>query len=73
MYKIQDIAFDKYYLKSVELELETCDVLLKVIFHKQDKKIEREKIYRISSDCIVEINDIIKELETIIKNGEGIL
>lgn len=73
MYKIQDIAFDKYYLKSVELELETCDVLLKVIFHKQDKKIEREKIYRISSDCNVEINDIIKELETIIKNGEGIL
>ena len=73
MYKIQDIAFDKYYLKSVELELETCDVLLKVIFHKQDKKIEREKIYRISSDCNVEINDIIKELETIIKNGEVIL
>ena len=73
MYKIQDIAFDKYYLKSVELELETCDVLLKVIFHKEDKKIEREKIYRISSDCNVEINDIIKELETIIKNGEGIL
>lgn len=73
MYKIQDIAFDKYYLKSVELELETCDVLLKVIFHKQDKKIEREKIYKISSDCNVEINDIIKELETIIKNGEGIL
>ena len=73
MYKIQDIAFDKYYLKSVELELETCDVLLKVIFHKEDKKIEREKIYKISSNCNVEINDIIKELETIIKNGEGIL
>jgi hypothetical protein len=73
MYKIQDIAFDKYYLKSVELELESCDVLLKVIFYKDDKKIEREKIYRISSDCNVEINDIIKELEVIIKNGEGIL
>ena len=73
MYKIQDIAFDKYYLKSVELELETCDVLLKVVFHKEDKKIEREKIYKISSNCNVEINDIIKELETIIKNGEGIL
>jgi hypothetical protein len=73
MYKIQDIAFDKYYLKSVELELESCDVLLKVIFHKDDKKIERQKTYRISSDCNVEINDIIKELETIIKNGEGIL
>lgn len=73
MYKIQDIAFDKYYLKSVELELETCDVSLKVVFHKEDKKIEREKIYKISSNCNVEINDIIKELETIIKNGEGIL
>lgn len=73
MYKIQDIAFNNYYLKSVELELESCDVLLKVIFHKDDKKIEREKTYRISSDCNVEINDIIKELEVIIKNGEGIL
>ena len=66
MYRIGDIAFDKYYVKSVELELDTCDLILKVIFHKD--KIEREKHYKIETDCNVDINELIKNLGDILKN-----
>ena len=64
MYRVGDIAFDKYYVKSVELELDTCDLIIKVIFHKD--KIEREKHYRIETDCNVDINKVIENIEQII-------
>jgi hypothetical protein len=64
MYRIGDIAFDKYYVKSVELELDTCDLTIKVIFHKD--KIEREKHYKIETDCNVNINELIENIEQII-------
>ena len=66
MYRIGDIAFDEYYVKSVELELDTCDLIIKVIFHKD--KIEREKHYKIETDCNVDINELIKNLGDIIKD-----
>ena len=66
MYRIGDIAFDEYYVKSVELELDTCDLIIKVIFHKD--KIEREKHYKIKTDCNVDINELIKNLGDIIKD-----
>ena len=66
MYRIGDIAFDKYYVKSVELELDTCDLIIKVIFHKD--KIEREKHYKIETDCNVDINELIKNLGEILKD-----
>lgn len=73
MFNIGGISFDKYYIKSVELELETCDVNIFVVFHKEDNRIKRQKHYRIQSNCDVDINGIEKNLEQIIKNGEGIL
>ena len=66
MYRIGDIAFDKYYVKSVELELDTCDLIIKVIFHKD--KIEREKHYKIETDCNVDINELIRNLGDILKD-----
>ena len=66
MYRVGDIAFDKYYVKSVELELDTCDLIIKVIFHKD--KIEREKHYKIETDCNVDINELIKNLGDILKD-----
>jgi hypothetical protein len=68
MYNIGGIAFNEYYIKSVELELETCDLTLKVIFHKDKKRIEREKHYIIKTDCNVDINELIRNLGNIIKN-----
>jgi hypothetical protein len=68
MYNIGGISFNEYYIKSVELELDSCDLTLKVIFHKDKKRIEREKHYRIKTDCNVDINELIRNLGNIIKN-----
>jgi hypothetical protein len=68
MYNIGGIAFNEYYIKSVELELETCDLTIKVIFHKDKKRIEREKHYIIKTDCNVDINELIRNLGNILKN-----
>jgi hypothetical protein len=68
MYNIGGIAFNEYYIKSVELELDSCDLTLKVIFHKDKKRIEREKHYRIKTDCNVNINELIRNLGNILKN-----
>jgi len=66
MYKVGDIAFDEYYVKSVELELDTCELMIKVIFHKD--KIEREKHYKVQTDCNVNIDELIKNLGDILKD-----
>ena len=66
MYRIEDIAFDDYYVKSVELDLESCDIYLKVIFHKDNNRIERRKTYKFETDCNVDINKLIDDLKTII-------
>jgi hypothetical protein len=68
MYNIGGIAFNEYYIKSVELELDSCDLTLKVIFHKDKKRIERERHYKIQTDCNVDINELIRNLGNIIKN-----
>jgi len=68
MYNIGGISFGEYYVKSVELELDTCELTLKVIFHKDKKRIEREKHYKIETDCNVDINKLIDNLSEILKN-----
>jgi ubiquinone biosynthesis protein UbiJ len=66
MYKVNDIAFDKYYVKSVELELESCDLTIKVVFHKENIKVEKH--YKIQTDCNVDINKVIDNLSDILKD-----
>ena len=66
MYKVNDIAFDKYYVKSVELELESCDLTIKVVFHKENIKVEKH--YKIQTDCNVDINKVIDNLSDILKH-----
>ena len=66
MYRINDIAFDEYKVKSVELDLETCDLTLKVIFTKDDDRITQEKYYTFATNCDVNINEIIDWLKDII-------
>ena len=68
MYRVGDIAFDKYYVKSVELELDTCDLILKVLFHKDGNRNERVKHYRVETDCNVDINKVIDNLSEILKD-----
>jgi hypothetical protein len=66
MYRIGDIAFDEYKVVSVELELDSCDLIMKVKFTKDDDRITKEKSYRFKTNCDVNINKLIEELKGII-------
>ena len=66
MYRINDIAFDEYKVVSVELELDSCDLIMKVRFTKDDDRITKEKSYRFKTNCDVNINKLIEELKGII-------
>ena len=66
MYRINDIAFDEYKVISVELELDSCDLIMKVRFTKDDDRITKEKSYRFKTNCDVNINKLIEELKGII-------
>ena len=67
MYRVDDIAFDEYKVESVEMDLESCDVHLRVLFSKEDKRVERRKSFRFDTDCNVDVNKLIEELKCIIK------
>lgn len=71
MFIIEGIAYDEYYVESVELNLITCVLTLKVIYHKDLKRIKKEQHYTYPTDCNVDINEVIKNLEKKI-NGTGI-
>jgi hypothetical protein len=66
MYRINDIAFDEYKVVSVELELDSCDLIMKVKFTKDDDRITQMKDYRFKTNCDVNINKLIEELKNII-------
>ncbi len=66
MYRINDIAFDEYKVMSVELELDSCDLIMKVKFTKDNDRITQEKSYRFETNCDVNINKLIEELKGII-------
>ena len=66
MYRINDIAFDEYKVVSVELELDSCDLIMNVKFTKDDDRITKEKSYRFKTNCDVNINKLIEELKGII-------
>jgi hypothetical protein len=66
MYRIEDIAFDEYHVESVEMDLETCDVYLRVLFSKEDKRIQRRKLFKFETDCNVDVNKLIQDLKQMI-------
>ena len=71
MYLIDGIAFDEYYFESVELNLINCVLTLKVVFHKDLKRITKEQKYTFPTNCDVDINKYIKEVESKL-NGSSI-
>jgi hypothetical protein len=66
MIRINDIAFDDYKVDSVELELDTCILTMRVIFSKDDGRVKQKKLYTFNTDCDVDINELIKQLKDII-------
>ena len=56
MYLVDGIAFDEYYVESVNLNLITCVLILNVVYHKDKKRITRLKEFIFPTDCNVDIN-----------------
>ena len=65
---IDGIDFTEYDLKSVKMDLETCNCEFEVIFHKDKKRVVRKKIYKVETDCNVDINE---EIQKLIKKIDG--
>jgi hypothetical protein len=72
MYLIDGIAFDEYYVESVNLNLITCVLTLNVIYHKDKKRLTRLREFIFPTDCKVDINEHIKKVENLI-DGSSIL
>ena len=69
---IDGIEFNEYDVKSIKMDLETCSCEIEVIYHKDKRKVVRKKLYHIQTDCNVDVNKLINELEQII-NVKGFL
>ena len=72
MYLVDGIAFDEYYVESVNLNLITCVLILNVVYHKDKKRITRLKEFIFPTDCNVDINEYINKVENLI-DGSSIL
>lgn len=71
MILVDGVYFETYRVKQVTLDLDTCKVYLDCEFHSKDKI--RKKQFIRNSDCNVDINKLIEELEQIINDGSSIL
>lgn len=69
---VDGIDFNQYDVKSIKMDLETCSCEIEVIYHKDKRRVVRKKIYHIQTDCNVDVNKLINELEQII-DGKSFL
>lgn len=60
---IDGLEYDRYKVESVILHLETCNITLKVVFIKGKNDVVKVKDYVFSTDCDVNINQYIKDLD----------
>lgn len=60
---IDGCEYDLYKVKSVTLELDTCVMSIKVIFIKGKNEVIKVKDYTFKTDCDVDINQYIKNLD----------
>lgn len=65
---VDGIDFPTYDVKSVKLDLDTCICEFEVIYHKDKKRVVRKKIYRVETDCNVDINE---EINKLVKRIDG--
>jgi hypothetical protein len=71
MIQIDGVYFENYKIKKVCMDLDTCKVYIDCEFYSKDKI--RKKEFVRNSDCDVNIDKIIEDLEQIIKDGSSIL
>lgn len=70
MILVDGVYFETYQVKRVSLDLDTCKVYLDCEFSSKDKI--RKKQFVRDSNCDVNINKLIEELDRIINDGSNI-
>lgn len=60
---VDGIDFEEFTIQRICMDLETCLITFKVIFHKDKKRIVRIKEFTYETNCQVEVNEKIKQLE----------
>jgi hypothetical protein len=63
---IDGVQYDRHKVKSVILDLESCKIILKVIFIKGKNDVVKVMDYSFETNCDVNINEYIKRLDKII-------
>jgi hypothetical protein len=71
MFNIDGTSFEEYKVKSIEMDLDTCKITFKVIFHADKMKKIRIKEYSFDTSCDVNVNIYMEELNKLI-NGTNI-
>ena len=69
---IDGTEFEEYIIKSVLMDLETCQITFTVIFHKDKLRMVKLRDYTFETDCNVDVSEYIKRLELQL-NGSSIL
>lgn len=60
---VDGIEYDKYEVESVTLALKTCKLTLKLIFIKGKNEVVTTREYTFETDCDININQYIKDLD----------
>ena len=60
---IDGIDFEDFKIKTITMDLDSCSITFKVIFHKDRQRITRVKEFTYESECYVDVNEKIKKLE----------
>lgn len=63
---LDGIEYDKYEVESVTLTLKTCKLIIRVIFIKGKQDVVKVKEFTFDTNCDVNINEYIKDLDKII-------
>lgn len=59
---VDGIDFTEWDVEYVKLDLRTCKCIVKVIYHKEKKRVIRKKYHTIDTNCDVNINEVLKSL-----------
>jgi hypothetical protein len=60
---VDGTEFDEFKIKTITMDLDTCSITFKVIFHKDKQRVTRVKEFTYESECYVDVNKKIKQLE----------
>ena len=60
---IDGIDFEDFKIKTITMDLDSCSITFKVIFHKDRQRITRVKEFTYESGCYVDVNEKMKQLE----------